>query len=590
MSEQRKTLSLAGLRPALARSLAEGYGPAELRRDLVAGLTVGVVALPLAMAFSIGAGGSPAQGLYTAIVAGFLIALLGGSKFQVSGPTGAFVVIIAGIIARQGMGGLVAATILAGLILVALGLSGLGTLIKFIPYPVTVGFTTGIGVIIFAGQVKDLLGLDIAKLEPEFFGKIGQYAESIGTASLWPSVLGLGTVALIFLLRKLAPRIPAAVSAVALVTLAAWALGLDAETVGSRYGAIPRGFPAPSLPALSLETIREVFPSAVTIALLAAIESLLSAVVADGMTGDRHSSGAELTALGLGNIASALFGGIPATGAIARTATNIKAGAASPVSALIHALVLLAFTLFLGPVAEAIPLAALAGVLVVVAIDMSELPRFLGMRRAPKSDLIVMLTTFAITVVIDLTAAVMVGLGIAVFLFLKRSMETTSIAPADSLLGAEAPLAASPAGAAAEEGARRLPAGCEVFEIAGPLFFGVADLLQDALAALEKPPAVFVLRMRQVPSIDASGLNALAAFAKRCHRQGTALVLSGVREQPHAAIRKMGLDMQIGPENVCADLGAALARVEALLAAAPKDAQGRPRAHHAQHPKEGSPA
>ena len=577
MAVQLKFFSVAGLKPAFFRSLSEGYTGQDFRKDLIAGLTVGVVALPLAMAFSIGAGGSPAQGLYTAIIAGFVIALLGGSRFQVSGPTGAFVVIIADVIARHGMDGLLVAGIIAGLILVALGVSGLGSLVKFIPYPVTVGFTTGIGVIIFVGQIKDLLGLGIDKLDPDFFGKIGQYASAVGTISLWPAILGLGTIALIYLVRKLAPRIPAAVTAVAVVTLAAWALSLPAETVGSRYGAIPRGFPS-----FSLAKVREVFPSAVTIALLAAIESLLSAVVADGMTGDRHSAGAELTAQGLGNIAAALFGGIPATGAIARTATNIKAGARSPVSGMVHSLVLLAFTLFLAPVAEAIPLAALAGVLVVVAVDMSELPRFLAMRRAPKSDLIVMLATFAITVVIDLTAAVEVGVILAVFLFLKRSAETTTIAQAESLLGSVLP-GASEGVDPADIKERRVPAGCEVYEINGPFFFGVADLLQDALSALEKPPAVFVLRMRHVPAIDASGLNALASFAKRCHRHGTALVLSGVREQPGEAIRKMGLDELVGEANVCADIDAALARVEALLAAAPRDSHGRPVARHAHH-------
>ncbi len=575
MSDKLKLFSLDALRPALARSLAEGYSAADFRKDLIAGLTVGVVALPLAMAFAIGAGASPAQGLYTAIVAGLVIAILGGSKFQVSGPTGAFVVIIADVIARHGMDGLFVAGLVAGLILILLGISGLGSLVKFIPYPVTVGFTTGIGVIIFAGQIKDLLGLGIDRLEPDFFGKMGQYAGAIGTISLWPALLGLGTVGLIFLLRKLAPKLPAAVLAVAAVALVAYLFKLPAETVGSRYGAIPRGFPMPAFPAFTLAKVREVFPSALTIALLAAIESLLSAVVADGMTGDRHSAGAELTAQGLGNIAAILFGGIPATGAIARTATNIKAGARSPVSAIVHALVLLAFTLFLGPVAEAIPLAALAGVLVVVAIDMSELHRFLGMRRAPKSDLIVMVTTFAITVIIDLTAAVEVGVILAVFLFLKRSTETTTIKQVEARFepGSQDP---NPIEEAEDLRLRRLPEGCEAYEINGPFFFGVADLLQDALTSVEKPPVVFILTMRHVPAIDATGLNALGSFAKRCRKQGSALVLSGVREQPAKAIRKMGLDADIGPENVCDSIDAALARVDAILAAAPRDAHGKP--------------
>ncbi|MEN6363818.1 MAG: sulfate permease [Rectinema sp.] len=579
--ERGKIASFAAeFKPALFKTFENGYGKNDFRKDLFAGLTVGVVALPLAMAFSIGAGGTPAQGLYTAIVGGLVIAFLGGSFHQVSGPTGAFVVIIADIIARQGMDGLFIATIIAGLILIAMGLSGLGSLIKFIPYPVTVGFTTGIGVIIFAGQLKDLFGMQIPSLSPEFFGKIGQYVEYAPTSSLWASLFGVGTVVLIFAIRKLAPKVPAAVTAVVLVTAIAFFAGIPVETVGSRYGAIPKGFPVPSLPAFSLEKIRSVFPSAVTIAMLAAIESLLSAVVADGMTGTRHSASAELMGQGLGNIASVLFGGIPATGAIARTATNIKAGARSPVAAIVHALVLLLFTLFLGPAAEAIPLAALAGVLVVVAWDMSELPRFLGMRRAPKSDMAVMLVTFVLTVVVDLTAAVQVGVLLAVFLFIKRMADTTSIVPgsADTAGFAKTDAGAlnrlmtpgQDGGSASDDPAdlryKKVPAGCEVFEINGPFFFGVADMLQDALKAVERPPVVFVLRMRHVPAIDASGLNALASFRKRCKRNHTTLILSEMREQPGQALAKMGLDAEIGSDNLTDSFDTALTRASALLA------------------------
>ncbi len=570
MGQQIRLFSLSELRPALVRAFKGGYGRDDLGKDLVSGLTVGVVALPLAMAFAIGAGASPAQGLYTAIVAGFLIALLGGSRFQVSGPTGAFVVIIADVIIRHGMDGLLLATLVAGVMLVLLGVSGLGVLIKYIPYPVTVGFTTGIGAIIFVGQIKDLLGLPIPALSPDFFGKIGQYAAAAGGLSPWAALFGLGTIGIILAMRKFAPRVPAAVTAIAVVTLAAWAFSIPVETIGSKYGEIPRGFPAPVLPAFSLAKLREVFPSALTIAMLAAIESLLSAVVADGMTGDRHGSSVELVAQGLGNIASALFGGIPATGAIARTATNIKSGARSPVSAMVHAVVLLLFTLFLGPLASAIPLAALAGVLVVVASDMSELPRFLGMRRAPKSDLVVMVVTFALTVVIDLTAAVQIGVLLAVFLFIKRMSETTTmnLVPGLAEGGADAP--------PAEDGLARAkaPADCEVYEIDGPFFFGVADMLQDAEREVEKPPLAFVLRMRRVPAIDATGLNALASFAKRARRQGTALVLCEVREQPLAAIAKMGLDAEIGRGNIAGTIDEALARAGEI--AASQRARGRP--------------
>lgn len=566
------------LTPAFVRTFTQGYGSGDFRKDLVAGLTVGVVALPLAMAFSIGAGGTPAQGLYTAIIAGLVIAVFGGSFHQVSGPTGAFVVIIADVIARHGMDGLQLATILAGLLLIFMGISGLGSIIKFIPYPVTVGFTTGIGVIIFAGQLKDFFGMRIPILSPEFFGKLEQYVRYAGTANLAALGAGLLTVAIIVAVRKFLPRLPAAVTAVTLVTAASFVLALPVETIGSRFGALPKGFPALSLPVVTLPALRAVFPSALTIALLAAIESLLSAVVADGMTGTRHSSSAELNGQGLGNLASALFGGLPATGAIARTATNIKSGAASPVAAIIHALVLLLFTLFFGPLVEAIPLATLAGVLLVVAVDMSELPRFISMRRAPKSDLSVMLATFVLTVVVDLTAAVQVGVLLAIVLFVKRARDTASLKEHDTAtLASPASGSLAEAGQAVSPGAQRvdrsdpdrismaqIPAGCEVYEIDGPFFFGVADMLQDALAALEKTPKVFILRMRHVPAIDATGLNALRSFHKRCVHRNTRLILCEVREQPLEAMKKYGLLEEIGSWGLASDIAESLEKARGV--------------------------
>ncbi len=554
--------------PKLFHVLKSGYSRDMFFKDLAAGLTVGVVALPLAMAFAIGAGASPAQGLHTAVIAGFLMAVLGGSRYQVSGPTGAFVVIIAGVIVRHGMGGLVTATLLAGIILVVLGVSGLGKLIKYIPYPVTTGFTTGIGLIIAGGQLKDFLGLSIPRPKAEFFERIGEVFEYGSTLSLPTVAVGAGTLAAIILIRKLAPRVPAAVTAVALGAAAVWLLRIPVETIGSKYGELPGGFPAPVLPDLRLATIRAVFPSALTIALLGAIESLLSAVVADGMTGDRHDSGTELTAQGIGNVAVAFFGGIPATGAIARTATNIKNGARTPISAVIHSLVLLAFALFLSKAASAIPLAGLSAVLLVVAWDMSELPRFLGMRKAPKSDLAVMLTTFALTVAIDLTVAVQVGLLLAVFLFLRRTSETSSVSSIREILESEA--SDTPDDPEAM-GRKTVPEGCEVFEIEGPFFFGTADLLQDTLADLVKPPRTFILRLRKVPAVDATGLNALAAFHKYCRKHGTALILSGVREQPRKALESFGLADAIGAENILSDIDSALARASEILAAAKAD-------------------
>ncbi len=566
---------IAQLTPALFKTFSQGYGKKDFRKDLAAGITVGVVALPLAMAFAIGAGASPAQGLYTAIIAGFVIAVFGGSFHQVSGPTGAFVVIIADIIAMHGMAGLQLATLIAGLLLIFMAVSGLGSIIKFIPYPVTIGFTTGIGVTIFVGQLKDLFGMSIPKPAPEFFDKIGQYFEYASTSNLFALGAGLATIGIIILVRRFLPKLPAAVSAVAIVTLVSFLLKFPLETVGSKFGALPKGFPAPQFPAFSFGQLRQVFPSALTIALLAAIESLLSAVVADGMTGTRHSSSAELNGQGLGNLASALFGGIPATGAIARTATNIKAGATSPVSALIHSLVLLLFTLFLSPLVQAIPLATLAGVLVVVAVDMSELPRFFSMRKAPKSDLAVMAATFILTVVVDLTAAVQVGVLLAILLFVKRARDTSALIPqgagkrlAEEYLGKSG--APSPGDKLDPDStvSHAIPERCEVYEINGPFFFGVADMLQDVLGGLEKAPKVFILRMRHVPAIDATGLNALRSFAKRCRHHGTALILSGVREQPIQAMAKYGLAEELGSENICSDLDKALKRAESLLAKA----------------------
>ena len=548
--------------PKIVQVFKNGYTRQMFVKDLFAGLTVGVVALPLALAFAIGAGATPAQGLHTAMIAGFVIALLGGCRYQVSGPTGAFVVIIAGVILKHGMGGLLTATLLAGVILVILGVSGLGKLIKYIPYPVTTGFTTGIGLIIAGGQVKDFLGLKVPNPSPDFFGRIEEvfkYASSISPTTL---AVGAATMAVIILVRKLAPRIPAAVTAVAVSTAVVWIFRIPVETVGSKYGQIPSGFPAFVMPDFRFETMRSVFPSAITIALLGAIESLLSAVVSDGMTGDRHEAGTELTAQGIGNIVVSFFGGIPATGAIARTATNIKNGAQSPVAGVVHALVLLVFALFLSPVASAIPLASLASVLLVVAWDMSDLPRFLNMRRAPKSDLIVMATTFVLTVAIDLTVAVEVGLLLAIFLFLRRISETSGVSSLNAILASEQ---AAGGGDADSIGGKPVPSGCEVYEVVGPFYFGSADRLQEALAEMRKPPRVFILRMRRVPAVDATGLNALLAFEKRCRRHETVLILSGVQEQPRKALAKFGLTQDIGEKNILDNIDSALARAAAII-------------------------
>jgi SulP family sulfate permease len=527
------------------------------------------------MAFSIAAGGSPAQGIYTAIAAGFFISLLGGSRYQIGGPTGAFVVILFGVISRHGMEGLILAGILAGIILVIMGLSGLGRFIKFIPYPVTTGFTTGIGLLIFSQQIKDFFGLTIkGASSPEFLGMWGGYFRSLG--SIQPVTLGtaLGTLGVIILVRKFVPRIPAAVAGVIAATVVCYLCKLPAETIGDRFGGIPRALPVPALPDFSWRMVRELLPDSFTIALLAAVESLLSAVVADGMTGDRHKANAELTAQGIGNIAAALLGGIPATGAIARTAANIKAGAVSPVAGIVHALSLLLFVLFLAPLARAIPLASLSAVLMAVAWDMSSLDRFVKIiRRAPKSDAFVLLITFVLTVMVDLTFAVEAGVVMAAFLFLRRMVEVADIRPGVPSLGTEI-VYGRPGSSPAPCGGALSGAGSppervkdiEVYEITGPFFFGVADTLERVLRGQGKSPRAFVLRMGGVPAVDSTGIIALESFLAQCRRGKTALILCEIRDQPWRALDKGGFIQELGVENTARTLEEALRRARELIA------------------------
>jgi len=544
-------------KPKLFEILKQNYTKSMFVKDLVSGITVGIVALPLAIAFAIGANASPMQGLWTAIIAGFSIALLGGSRYQVSGPTGAFVVIIAGVIAQYGMDGLITATFLAGVLLVILGALKLGSLIKFIPYPVTVGFTTGIGFVIAGGQIKDFLGLTIPDYKAEFFERMEQIVHYIGTINYYAAGIGIVTIVIILLIRKLFPRLPAAIIAVILTTLTVYVLKLPVETISTRFGALSSALLTLKVPAISWNLIRTLLPAAVTIAFLGSIESLLSAVVADGMTGDKHDSNTELMAQGVGNMLCGLAGCIPATGAIARTATNIKNGAVSPISAIIHALVLLIFTLFASNLASAIPLATLSGILLVVAWDMAELRRFLNMKTAPKSDALVMLTTFALTVAVDLTVAVEIGLILAVFLFVKRMSETVKISTFETILDktTEEP----------KQESHELAKGIEVYEINGPFFFGNADILQDTLEQLEKPPRVFILRMRHVPAIDATAVNALVSFIKHCKHHKTQLILSEVNEQPQKVLESMGIAEMIGKEHVCSDFTTAVEQAKQCL-------------------------
>lgn len=586
------------LLPASVVCLREGYPRRTLVGDLVAGVTVGIIALPMAIAFGINsipeavareAGISPpAMGLYTAVVAGFLISLLGGSRVQIGGPTGAFIVIVAGVASRHGYSGLATATLMAGTIVIIMGLFRFGAMIKFIPYPVTTGFTSGIAVIIFASQVKDFFGLSMADVPSEFAEKLGAYVRSFHTWDPTTTAVAAGSLALLVVLRKFAPRVPGAIVTVIVAAVVVSAFGLGAETIEQRFGAIPQTLPAPHLPELRFDRLRELVPEATTIALLVAIESLLSAVVADGMTGFKHKSDCELVGQGAANVASVLFGGIPATGAIARTAANIKTGARTPLAGMIHALTLAAIMAVAAPLAGAIPLATLAAVLVIVAWNMSEVQHFRSILRAPLADTAVLLTTFGLTVFVDLTVAVGVGMVLASFLFMKRMAEVSNIsAITDELRNGDDELGDLKDPNALER--RQVPAEVEVFEINGPFFFGVADKLHDVLSRLEKPPKVFILRMRKVPAIDASGLHALAQFHAKCKRQGTTLLLSGVHAQPLFAFVRHGFNDVIGSECMFGNIDDALNAARALLGLPPEPPPRGARPEVAREEERGKP-
>ena len=503
--------------PKLVTILREGYRLADLRADALAGLTVAVIALPLAMALGIASGASPREGLVTAVVAGFLISALGGSRVQIGGPTGAFVVIVAGVIADHGFNGLLLATLMAGVILIVAGYAGVGRLMRYVPMPVVTGFTAGIAVIIASSQIGDLFGLATGPVPPDFVDKWGAYWRAIGTTS-WPAVLlGTATLGLIIAIRKLAPRAPAQLIAIAAATASAALLHLPVQTVGDRFPAMPSGLPMPHLPHFSLGLAREMMPSAFVIAFLAGIEALLSATVADGMTGRRHRSGQELVGMGIANIFSA-FGGLPATGAIARTATNIRAGARSPIAGMLHSVFLLVFVLAAGKWLALVPMTALAAVLLMVAWGMSEFDRFVALVRTDAGERGILLLTFLLTVFVDLTVAIGVGVTLAALLFMMRMSETAGLVPLDPEEDPE--LRAS------------LPEGVEVLRFTGPIFFGVASEMLEALRRAGQRPRAIILRMEQVPYIDATGANALATFTRQARHAGTETWLVGLQEQP----------------------------------------------------------
>ena len=533
----------------------KSYSRAQLIADLTAGVIVGVVALPLAIAFAIASGVTPDRGLYTAIVAGFIISALGGSRVQIGGPTGAFVVIVYGIVQQYGLDGLMIATVMAGVILVGLGLAKLGGAIKFIPFPVVTGFTAGIAVIIFTGQIKDFLGLRMETLPADFVGRWRAYAGS--ASAVEPAAIGVGaaTLAILMFWPKVSRRLPGPFVALIVTTLAVRLLHLPVETISTRFGELSASLPHPVFPHVTFDTARALVGPAFTIALLAAVESLLSAVVADGMIGGRHRSNMELVAQGIANIASPIFGGIPATGAIARTATNVKNGGRTPIAGIAHAFTLLLITLFFGRWAGLIPLATLAAILIVVSYHMSEWRTFRSELAAPKSDIAVLLTTFLLTVFVDLTLAVEVGMVLAAFLFMRRMSEVTSI----STMTREFNDREGPEMALYAEGRERIPPGVQIYAIDGPFFFGAAEKFKETLGQVAGKPTVLVLLMRNVPAIDSTGLVALRDVIRRFRQGGTRVILAGVHAQPMAAISRSPLLTELGEENLVGGIDEALA-------------------------------
>lgn len=549
------------LEPKLITVFREGYSKKQLTSDLIAGVIVGIVALPLAIAFAIASGVKPEQGLYTAVIAGFVIGALGGTRAQISGPTGAFIVIIYGIVQQYGYDGLAVATIIAGFILVAMGLLRMGAFLKFIPYPVTVGFTTGIALIIFSGQIRDFFGLQMQSVPADFIEKWAAYFHAVATVNWQALAVGAASLAIVFLWPRITPKVPGSLLAIVLATAAVHWLGLSVETIGSRFGSVPNTLPAPHFPHLTWGLITKMFSPAITIALLAAIESLLAAVVADGMMGTRHRSNMELIAQGIGNIVSPVFQGIPATGAIARTATNIKSGGRTPVAAIIHAVTLLLIMLFFGRWAALIPMPTLAAILIFVSYNMSEYHAFLKLLKSPKSDVAVLVVTFALTVLIDLTVAIQVGVVLAAFLFLQRMSEVAQVSSLTGNLAEEEEDPDNPRAISK----RYVPPGVEVFEVYGSLFFGAIERFKDAMRRVEKKPKVLVIRMRMVPAIDATGLQVLEDVLERTRREGGTLMLTGVAAQPLEAMERSGFLKNLGREFVFESIDDALARARQFL-------------------------
>jgi SulP family sulfate permease len=551
--------------PKLITVFGEGYGPTKFRHDFIAGLTVAIVALPLAMALAIASGATPDKGIITAVVAGFFISALGGSRYQIGGPTGAFVVVVFNVIARHGYDGLVLSTLMAGLMLIAAGFFRVGTFIKYMPQPVITGFTAGIAVIIASSQIKDFFGLSVENVPAEFFPKLEVLGLALPGLHLGTLAVASAALAIILLLRRYRPAWPGFLIAVILASAAVWIFAIPTDTIGSRFVGLEPSFALPSFPAVSFARITELFPSAFTIAFLAGVESLLSALVADSMTGRRHRSNCELVAQGVANCASALVGGLPATGAIARTATNIRSGAKSPVAGIIHAAFLLAFILFAWPLTAYIPLAALAAVLVVVAWNMSEIDRFRNLMKAPYGDRVVLLITFGLTVVVDLTVAIEVGVMLAAVLFMHSMSEAVEVQAHLKLIEEDVGDDA-PRGAIEPLGEHELPPGVVASFIDGPFFFGVAMRLGEVLDRTGPVSKVFILSLSGVPLVDGSGASAILTLIERCQRHGTQVIISGVQAQPKKVLTQMGI-FDGAHVLLVADFDAALAKSREIVGA-----------------------
>jgi len=546
--------------PKLVTVLKEGYTAKLFGQDLWAGLIVGIVALPLSIAFAIASGVKPEQGLITAVIAGFLISAFSGSRVQIGGPTGAFIVIVFGIVQKYGYDGLALATLMAGVMLILMGIAKMGDVIKFIPYPVTVGFTSGIAVIIFTSQVPDFLGLHLAHVPERFWDKWIAYFQNIPGFDIYAVMTSIITVLIILFWRKVTDRLPGPLIAILITTGIAHIFHWPLQTIGTRFGSVPHTFPAPHIPHIDLDLIIKMSPPALTIALLAGIESLLSAVVADGMTGRRHRSNMELIAQGIANLACPLFNGIPATGAIARTATNIKNGGQTPVSGIVHALTVMVLFIFMGQWASLIPMATLAGILVLVAYNMGEWSMFAKLFRSPKSDIMVLLTTFLLTVLVDLTVAIEVGIVLAAFLFMKRMIEVTQVNYLNQ-------------GSASDEwvldpemkDAINIPPGIEIFEINGPFFFGAADKFRDTINQMKRRPRVLILRMRFVPAMDATGLSALEDLLRKAQKSKMEVLFSGVHAQPLKVMREAGILDMLGEDHFHRNIKTCVASAKKIL-------------------------